>query len=124
MLLVKAKLQSSPIHGIGLFADEFIPRGTTVWKFLPGFDLSLPAEEVEKLPESVQQFLSYYGFLDMNIRRWILPVDDARFMNHSREPNLDFAAIDGLSASLANRDIQPAEEITEDYRYFALEPRS
>ena len=39
MLLVKTKLNISPIHGIGLFAVEFIPAKTIVWKFHPAIDL-------------------------------------------------------------------------------------
>ena len=44
MLLVKTKIGPSKIAGIGLFADEFIAKGTPVWKFEPGFDLEIPRE--------------------------------------------------------------------------------
>jgi hypothetical protein len=33
MLLVKTTIAPSPIHGIGLFADQFIPQGTRIWEF-------------------------------------------------------------------------------------------
>ena len=36
MLLVKTKIKSSEIAGIGLFADEFIPKGTCTWRFRGG----------------------------------------------------------------------------------------
>ena len=39
MLFVKTRLGESLLHGIGLFADEFIARHTVLWKFTPGFDL-------------------------------------------------------------------------------------
>ena len=35
MLLVDARAGISKIHGIGLFAYEFIPKGTHVWMFNP-----------------------------------------------------------------------------------------
>ena len=39
MLYVKTKIGQSKIHGMGLFADQFIKKGTIIWKFTPGFDL-------------------------------------------------------------------------------------
>lgn len=39
MLLVRVRVDRSPIHGLGVFAAEPIARGTDVWRFTPGFDL-------------------------------------------------------------------------------------
>ena len=39
MLLVDARAGLSEVHGIGLIAQEFIPRGTRIWTFQEGFDL-------------------------------------------------------------------------------------
>src|SRR3954469_1637143 len=47
MLLVKTRLGPSTIHGIGVFADEDIPRGTIVWSFNPLIDKALTDEEIE-----------------------------------------------------------------------------
>ena len=38
MLLVKTYLDRSPIHGLGVFAAEFIRKGTRVWRFVESFD--------------------------------------------------------------------------------------
>ncbi len=38
MLLVKTKIGQSNISGIGVFADEFIPKGTVIWRYQEGFD--------------------------------------------------------------------------------------
>ena len=46
MLLVDARAGLSEIHGIGLIAQEFIPKGTCIWKFQEGFDLAIPEEEI------------------------------------------------------------------------------
>ncbi|HHT9130555.1 MAG TPA: hypothetical protein ACFYEC_06800 [Candidatus Brocadiaceae bacterium] len=60
MMLVRAKTGPSTIHGVGLFAIEFIPKGTKVWEFTNGFDLVLTKEEVENLSKPAQeQFLNY-----------------------------------------------------------------
>jgi hypothetical protein len=38
MLLVKTVSKPSALHGTGLFADEFIPEGTVLWRFVVGKD--------------------------------------------------------------------------------------
>ena len=38
MLLIKASARPSKINGIGLFADQEIPKGTQIWKFNQQFD--------------------------------------------------------------------------------------
>ncbi len=45
MLRVKTKLGLSSINGVGLFADQFIPKGSTTWEYDPGFDPSYSEEE-------------------------------------------------------------------------------
>ena len=39
-MTVKTIIKESDIHGIGLFADEFIPKGTKIWEFTPNFDIN------------------------------------------------------------------------------------
>ena len=51
MLLVKTKLDLSGIHGIGLFANEFIPKDTVIWKFNRLIDLRCSESEIGQLPE-------------------------------------------------------------------------
>lgn len=53
MLLIKTKIGPSKINGIGLFADEFIPKGTSVWRFMPSLDLEIPIREASELPELI-----------------------------------------------------------------------
>lgn len=50
-MYVKTKIAPSKIHGIGLFADEFIPEDTIIWKFTKGFDLKFTKEQVKKFPK-------------------------------------------------------------------------
>ena len=47
MLLVDARVGPSSIQGLGLFAQEFIPKGTTIWEYDAGLDLRLSQAEVE-----------------------------------------------------------------------------
>lgn len=119
MFLVKTKIAASKIHGIGVFADEFIPKGTTVWRFQPGFDVEKTADEAKQLPSHTQKWLEHYGYLDRSLKRWIICVDDARFVNHSEDPNMkpDYSR-DTYGADVACKDIHPGDEILDDYRLF------
>jgi len=61
MMCVKTRLGLSKIHGIGLFADEFIQKETIIWKFTPGFDMKFTKEQIKKFPKQVQDYLKIYA---------------------------------------------------------------
>lgn len=115
MLLVRATAGVSAIHGIGLIAREFIPRGTRVWEFRSGFDVVLTAAEVEALSAVARDQVLWYAFYDRTREAYVLSGDDDRFTNHSDAPN---TADDG-AFTVASRDILPGDEITADYRPWA-----
>jgi uncharacterized protein len=117
MLLVKTSLSPSPIHGSGLFAAEDIAKGTDMWTFQEGFDLERTTAEVDALPAVAQEWFKRYGYLDKTLNQWILSFDDARFINHSEEPNMrpDYKR-HRCAVGIASRDIKKGEEITVDYR--------
>jgi len=60
MLLVKTKIKESKIHGIGLFADQFIPKGTEIWKFTSGFDQKFTREQILNFPDLLQVYIYKY----------------------------------------------------------------
>lgn len=118
MLLVKTKIAPSKIAGIGLFADEHIPKGTLTWKFVPGFDLRFTKEELEKLPEIAQDFAKKYAYLSKDTGYYILCTDNARFYNHSDNPNTGRVELKGTlgeGGDIAIRDIKKGEEMTYNY---------
>ena len=117
MLLVHARVGVSAIHGLGLIANEFIPMGSKIWEFMPGFDLEILESTVEMLPPPAQQQISHYAEYFAEQRLFMLSGDDDRFMNHSDTPNTR-QQNDGASHSVvyAARDISAGEEITCDYR--------
>lgn len=119
MLLVETKLGLSKIHGIGLFAAQFIPQGTVIWQFAPGFDLELSQEDLVKLSLPAREQALKYAYLDNRLKKYILCSDDARFFNHSKAPNTrEVDCEDGYGLTVAAKNIDKGEEITCDYETF------
>ena len=87
MLFVKTRLGISAIEGMGVFAEEFIPKGTTTWKFVAGLDQLLSHEVVSAIAEPMRSTLLRYSYLDKKTGLYIYCLDNARFVNHSDTAN-------------------------------------
>lgn len=110
MLRVKTFIGPSAINGIGLFAAEDIPAGTVIWEFSPTFDLVL--DHPEHIADPLyREFVFHHGYFDRFLRRFIVPGDNNRFINHSPTPNTDDKRLDTVAA----RDIKAGEELTSNY---------
>lgn len=120
MLMVKTRLGTSPIAGIGLFADEDIPAGTMTWRFVQGFDLLFSAAEIAALPEPAQSEMRTYTYKHDATGKYVYCLDNGRFMNHAADANTrgihDEGGIEGYD--IATRDIAKGEELTCDYYTF------
>mgnify|MGYP001584236778 FL=1 len=119
MLLVRTKLGPSKIHGIGLFADEFIPKGTIIWEFVPGFDLKFTEAEIKNFPEITKDFFHYYAYRSIRTGLYILCSDESRHYNHSESPNTTGIEVEGTEeegGDIATLDIQTGQEITYNYK--------
>lgn len=114
MLRVKTKIGKSAIEGIGLIADQFIPKGTITWQYDPRFDISYDENELKELPDFLQSQFSKYSYFDHDLKKYILCSDDQRFINHSDAPNVKSTPEKDVSV----QDIQPGEEITCDYTHY------
>ena len=116
MLCVKTKVLPSNIHGLGLFVDEFTPKGTAIWKFLPGFDQRFTHEEVASFPEIVKEYLARHASYRKN-NLYLLCADEGNYFNHSDTPNVYSQEVPGEEEMVvyAARDIQIGEELTENY---------
>lgn len=118
MLRIPTRLATSriPGAGLGLFCRDAVPAGTVIWRFDPGLDLVLAA-----LPEEpvLRRFVETYGYVPLeDPPRWVVCLDDARFINHADAPN----TLDPPDLTSAARDLAPGEEITSDYRAFCRDP--
>jgi SET domain-containing protein len=111
-LLVKTTIAPSPIHGMGLFADQCIPQGTRIWESTPGFDLKLSGAFLENAAEPLRSWLHTHTYCSRQSHQYILCSDDARFFNHSGTPNTESREVAGEDEviTVAKRDIQHGEE--------------
>lgn len=119
MLTVKTSVKPSSIEGLGLFAEEKILKGTSIWIFNPRFDIFFDPKEVEKMDPVQRDFMKRYAYLSHTTGKYVLCADDARFMNHSTtQNNLDITAFPGEpeTRGIAKRDIEIGEEILVNYR--------
>lgn len=117
MLRVPTYLTQSQIHGVGVYTPERIKKGTVIWEFTPEIDWRLPPDLVDHFPEPYRATLRSYCYIERS-GMLVLCGDNARFMNHSFEPNCDDS---GLVFTVTRRDIEVGEELTCDYRLFDAE---
>ena len=120
MLIVPTYLEKSDIHGFGVFAKAFIPKGAKVWQFHPVFDIRISPEAFEKLPSSCREEIEMHMYEPEAGGDLYYETTMGKYMNHSREPNVDFSVV---YEGWATRDIQPGEELTCDYRAFDAAPK-
>lgn len=120
MLVVKTKIGQSKIEGIGLYADQFIPKGTITWKFDPRFDIYFDPKEVEVMSELQKDLIIHFAYLSKKSGKYVYSIDNTRFTNHSTNPNIaedeKLSEGDAEICTVAIRDIQIGEEMTIDYR--------
>jgi hypothetical protein len=119
MLTVKTKIGESKINGIGLLADEKIPKGTITWRFNPKFDILFDPAEVSKMPQLQKELVEHFAYLSNKTDKYVYSIDNSRFTNHSANPNIDNTTIledDTEVCGIAKKDIEIGEEMTIDYR--------
>lgn len=120
MLRVPTYVAPSSIAGMGLFAATRLPKGTVIWEYTDGVDWRIGPTELSLFPEPYQTKLRHYTYQeDSGI--YVLCGDNAKYMNHSEQPNCDDPEGE---YTVTNRAIRAGEELTCDYRTFDLEARS
>lgn len=119
MFRVPTYLAWSSIHGVGVFAAVEIPAETLIWEFTPGVDWRFTPKELASFPQPYQAKLRTWCYLEES-GQYVLCGDNARFMNHSFQPNCD----DSGERTTTRRDIAAGEELTCDYRSFDMESRN
>lgn len=101
------EVRPSSIHGLGLFAKAFIPKGTVLpWSN----SKEIGAAEFDQLSTEEK------GYTDIqNGKRYLVGIPE-RFINHSCESNTS----PGNLCDITIRDLHIGEEITADYKNFFI----
>src|SRR5947209_4593130 len=102
--------------GYAVVATQFIPKRSITWA-LDNLDRTFSPDEIKKMDATYQSILEKYCYRDAN-GDWILCWDISRFVNHSFNSN---CITTPYNFELAVRDIQPGEELTDDYGYLNVE---
>lgn len=119
MLKIKTYVAPSkiiPQAGLGLFAGENIKKGMIIWKLDEDLDIVMSEDEFNrKVDPNVQTFLKTYCYKEDG--KYILCVDNGRFINHS----VEFCnTLEERGLTLASRDISEGEEILSNYENFSV----
>jgi SET domain-containing protein len=119
MLQVKTIVKESSIPGAGkgLFADQFIPKGTFVWIWNPIIDKEISTNMLQYMTELEQSYVNKYGYREGNMI--YLCSDDGKYFNHSTTPNcIDYYHKTWGGVTETCQDVQKGEELTCDYTTF------
>lgn len=125
-----AEVKSSDIHGLGLFAKKFIPKGTIWWHARPQDVLVITKDQFLILDSSrktplIKNFihtLLTYSYYERTLDALIFCLDNSRYVNHSVNWNSHISEDENGLCGMASRDISPGEEITENYSKYTLSP--
>ena len=103
--------------GLGLFAKEFISKGSVVWEFVNGLDIKISMDEFNTLNDAQKEYFIKYGWIQKGEEDFYYSSGDlSNFMNHSYTPNIDGKE----DVSVALRDIHIDEELFINYKDFCF----
>ena len=115
------EIRSSPRHGVGAYALRDLPAGTRLIEYAG--ERITEAEGDARYPEVPgQEIITYLFAIDDDI---VIDAavggNDARFINHSCDPNCDAVVEDGRIWIETIRDVTTGEELAYDYAFVLAE---
>lgn len=102
--------------GHGVVATQLIPAGTITW-VLDELDREFTLKQFQQFDPLYQNILDTYSYRNSK-GNYVLCWDHGRFVNHSFKSNCLSTAYD---FEIAIRDIQPGEQLTDDYGYLNVD---
>jgi SET domain-containing protein len=110
----QVSVRGSSVHGLGVFADEAIPAVTVVLEYT-GERIS---PEEARRREAATPGITYILWYDDEIRiDGAVGGNEARFVNHSCEPNCLIRREEGRAFLETVKPIRSGEELTFDYSF-------
>jgi hypothetical protein len=118
------EIRPSPIQGLGAFAIARIPKGTRLIEYT-GQRLT-PEQADARYPDDDRERHHTYLFAidDDVVIDAAVNGNDARFINHSCDPNCDAVIEEGRIWIETIRDVEAGEELAYDYAYVLEERHS
>jgi uncharacterized protein len=114
---VQIEVRKSRVHGQGVFAMQFIPEGSRIIEYTGERVSWEAAPDDDSNPHTFN-----FGLENGDVINPEIGGNDARWINHSCEPNCEAIDEDDRIFIYAIRDIQPGEELLYDYRLEIDEP--
>lgn len=116
MLILETYLDKSLGRGIGLFAAQNVMAGTKYWVRDDFFDKIITPWQLSCFKKRGRDYIRKYGFKERN-GNWYLCGDNARFSNHSINPNTSnhFDNKGLLQFCTISKDIKAGDEILCNY---------
>jgi uncharacterized protein len=110
------EIRASPIQGLGAFATELIPKGMRLIEYA-GERLTT-AQADARYPDDARRHHTFLFAIDDDVVvDAAVDGNDARFINHSCDPNCDAVVDNGRIWIETIRDVEPGEELAYDYAY-------
>ena len=110
------EVRDSPLHGLGVFAARRIPKGTRVIEYLGERVSHAEADRRYEYKDADDA----HTFLFIVDARTVIDAgvggNEARFVNHSCDPNCESVIENRRVFIEAIRRIEPGEELTYDYQ--------
>jgi SET domain-containing protein len=122
------EVKPSKIHGLGLYAKKFMPKGTVWWHAREKDVLIVTKDQFQTLDSSAKSssmenyitLLLTYSYYERDFDALVFCLDNCRYVNHSPNPNSGTPEDESPFRSVALRDIQVGEELTEDYLKYTI----
>lgn len=112
------QLKTSPVHGIGVFAIQNIPKGCRdIFSKGMGEWIKVPIKKVEALPDHSRSLIETYCLFDEE--NYFVPeygfkiIDPVIYLNHSSQPNI--ISINDGEEFEALHDILAGQELVVNY---------
>jgi SET domain-containing protein len=121
MIHIKYRLKESPLHGIGLFADEDLKVGQLVYTASPLLDVNITQEQFDSLSEREREEFRWWGFFDEPSGMWHVDFDVSKFINHAKDGTVTQDEEHEEAHLVTTRNIKAGEELTQNYLEFESE---
>ena len=120
---VPVKFRDSNVHGMGVFAESTIKKGSIIWRVDRSMHICNEGD-LRDYDNGTLYTALLSGYLHVQTGKFVWFDDGMQFMNHAPGfmANIYTPEHQGLDedCAVAARDIQPGEELYEDYGYWNI----